>query len=88
MTESGFKSVEIAKQNGSWTILDEAEELIIPKDLEDALKKKKGAKDIFLSWSKSVKKYHLQNLVLAKRVETREKRIQEILLQIEAYKNK
>jgi uncharacterized protein YdeI (YjbR/CyaY-like superfamily) len=28
MTDAGFTSIEIAKQNGSWTILDEVEELI------------------------------------------------------------
>ncbi len=39
MTESGLKSIAIAKENGSWTILDEAEELIIPEDLEKAFKK-------------------------------------------------
>ena len=33
MKEEGYKSVEIAKENGSWTILDEVEELIIPKDI-------------------------------------------------------
>ena len=36
MTSAGLKCVEIAKQNGSWTILDCVEELIIPDDLEQA----------------------------------------------------
>ena len=47
MTESGFKSIEIAKQNGSWNILDEVEELIIPKDLIKEFRTKKRAKDSF-----------------------------------------
>ena len=34
MKEAGFAIIETAKQNGSWIILDEVEELIIPKDLE------------------------------------------------------
>lgn len=34
MTEAGLACIEIAKQNGSWTILDEVEELIVPLDLE------------------------------------------------------
>ncbi|ACE06207.1 hypothetical protein Aasi_0836 [Candidatus Amoebophilus asiaticus 5a2] len=34
MTKAGLESIEIAKQNGSWTILDEVEALIIPNDLE------------------------------------------------------
>ena len=79
MTEAGYISIEIAKQNGSWTILDAVEELIIPEDLETALKVKSDAMDYFLSLSKSVKKAMLQWLVLAKRDETRQKRIAEIV---------
>lgn len=78
MTEAGHKIIEAAKQNGSWTMLDEVEELIIPADLEAELKKKPGAEDFFFSLSKSVKKAILQWLVLAKRPETRQKRITEI----------
>lgn len=77
MTRAGLESIEIAKQNGSWTILDEVEALIIPDDLEEAFKTKTGSKDFFLSLSKSVKKNILQWLVLAKREETRQKRIKE-----------
>jgi len=78
MTQAGLDVIEIAKQNGSWTILDEVEELIIPEDLEKAFRKYKGSKDYFLSLSKSVKKMMLQWIVLAKRPETRDKRIAEI----------
>ena len=78
MTEAGFKSIEIAKQNGSWSILDEVEELIIPKDLDKAFKNKPGSKDFFVGLSKSIKKGMLQWLVLAKQPETRQKRINEI----------
>lgn len=31
MTQAGLESIEIAKGNGSWEILDHVEELIIPK---------------------------------------------------------
>lgn len=78
MTKAGFESVEVAKKNGSWTILDEVEELIIPQDLEDAFKEHEGSKDYFLGQSKSVKKMILSWIVLAKRPETRQKRIDEI----------
>lgn len=77
MAEAGFKSIEIAKKNGSWSILDDVEELIIPKDLEIAFQSKSGAEDFFNSLSKSVKKMILQWLILAKRPETRQKRIAE-----------
>lgn len=79
LKESGFASIETAKQNGSWTILDEVEELIIPKDLETAFKNKRNSKSFFLSSSKSTRKAILQWLVLAKTTKTRQKRIAEII---------
>lgn len=78
MTKAGLDVVKRAKQNGSWNILNEVEKLIIPKDLEQAFAIHPGSKDYFLSLSKSVKKMLLQWIVLAKRPETREKRINEI----------
>ncbi len=79
MTEAGSKSIERAKQNGTWTILDEVEELIIPKDLDEAFDIHTGTKNYFLSLSKSVRKMMLYRLVLAKRPETRQKRIEKII---------
>jgi uncharacterized protein YdeI (YjbR/CyaY-like superfamily) len=78
MTEAGLKVIEVAKQNGSWSILDEVEKLVIPKDLEDAFKKKAGSKRYFLSLSRSKRRVALLGLVLTKRPETRAKRIGEI----------
>ncbi|ABG58996.1 YdeI/OmpD-associated family protein [Cytophaga hutchinsonii] len=78
MTPAGLESIETAKRNGSWKILDEVEALIIPEDLEKAFKAYSGSKAFFLSLSKSVRKTLLQWLVLAKRAETRQKRITEI----------
>ena len=78
MMEAGYKSIEIAKQNGSWTILDEVEKLVIPEDLDKAFAVQAGSKDFFLSLSKSAQKAILQWLVLAKLAETRQKRINEI----------
>ena len=78
MSEAGFKSIEVAKQNGSWSLLDDVEELIVPADLEKAFRLHKGSKEYFDSLSKSVRKMMLQSLVLAKRPETRQNRIDEI----------
>ena len=78
MAKSGLEAIAIAKQNGSWAILDEVEELTIPKDLEKALAKKRASKEFFTGLSKSVRKAMLQWIVLAKRPETRKKRIDEI----------
>jgi uncharacterized protein YdeI (YjbR/CyaY-like superfamily) len=79
MTAAGYKSIETAKQNGSWTILDEVEELVMPEDLEIEFATKPKSIDFFLSLSKSVRKAILQWLVLARRPETRRKRIVEIV---------
>lgn len=80
MMEAGYASIERAKQNGSWTILDEVEELIVPEDLAEAFRAQPGAEDYFSGLSKSAKKMLLQWIVLAKRPETRKKRIDEIAL--------
>lgn len=85
MTKAGYESIETAKQNGSWTILDEVEELIIPNDLEDAFSKHNGSKDYFLSLSKSARKIILSWIVLAKRQETRQNRIDEIVKSAEQH---
>lgn len=78
MTEAGLRSIEIAKENGSWTSLDEAENLIIPKDLEKAFKQHKGSKTFFTGLSKSVRKGMLTWIAMAKLPETRQRRINEV----------
>lgn len=78
MTTAGLDSVNIAKQNGAWDILNDIEGLEIPKDLAKAFRNQRGSKKFFLSLSKSARKSILQWIVLAKRAETREKRIHEI----------
>ncbi len=78
MEKAGFESIETAKQNGSWTILDAVEELTIPNDLEIEFSNHPHSKDFFLSLSKSVRKAMLQWIVLARRADTRQRRITEI----------
>ena len=78
MMPAGLKSIDIAKQNGSWTILDTVEALEIPKDLAKALKAHPGSKEYLSGLSKSVRKSILQWVIVAKRPETRQKRIDEI----------
>jgi uncharacterized protein YdeI (YjbR/CyaY-like superfamily) len=79
MKQAGLESIEIAKSNGSWTILDEIEDLNIPEDLERAFGNVEGSKDFFMGLSKSARKLMLTQLLFAKRPETRQKRIAEIL---------
>lgn len=79
MTVAGLEPIERAKQDGSWEILDAAEELIVPDDLAAAFATQLGASDFFAGLSKSTQKFALTWLVLAKRPETRQKRIAEIV---------
>ena len=57
MNEKGYKSIEIAKENGSWTILDKVEALLIPEDLKGEFENHKGSMEYFDSLSNSAKKF-------------------------------
>jgi len=79
MTEAGLAIIVKAKENGSWTILDDVENLVIPYVLESAFINNPDAREYFLSLSKSVRKKFLYWIVSAKREETKNKRIAEII---------
>ncbi len=79
MEEAGYKSIEIAKENGSWTILDEVEALVIPEDLMAAFAHYQGSFEYFDSLSKSVKKILLYRINSAKRTASRQLRINEVV---------
>lgn len=78
MGKAGLESIETAKKNGSWTVMDAVEELVIPKDLTKEFKTQPGSKEFFLSLSRSVRKMLLYWIAAAKRPETRQKRIAEL----------
>lgn len=79
MTPAGLTAIDIARQNGSWTILDEVDALVIPPDLEAAFQENPNAERYFLDLNKSSKRAFLQWLVLAKRPQTRQNRITELV---------
>jgi uncharacterized protein YdeI (YjbR/CyaY-like superfamily) len=78
MMQAGHKSILKAKENGSWTILDEVEELLVPEDLQKKLSENEIAAAYFEGLSKSVKKIILYWIASAKRTETRQNRINEV----------
>lgn len=78
MQTAGYKSIEVAKENGSWTILDGVEAMEIPVDLSTELARLEGAQEFFEGLSNSAKKILLYWVISAKRDETRQKRIIEI----------
>ncbi|MGC3944359.1 MAG: YdeI/OmpD-associated family protein [Chryseolinea sp.] len=77
MTAAGLQCIEDAKKNGSWTTLDRIEKLELPAELKAAFKKDPKAKAYYTSLSKSVRKIILHWITLARRPETRHKRIVE-----------
>ena len=78
MTKAGYESIERAKQNGSWTHLEEVDSLQIPEDLKEEFAKHQGSMEYFESLSNSDKKILLYWIISAKRPATRQKRISEI----------
>ena len=77
--DSGWKSIDIAKENGSWTSLDDVENLIIPEDLQSEFNKNKTAFANYQNFARSYKKGYLYWLNQAKRETTRAKRLTEII---------
>lgn len=77
--ESGLAKIEIAKKNGSWTSLDSVEDLIIPDDLKLAFEQNETAFSNYKNFSPSYRKGYLYWLNQAKRPETRNNRIIQII---------
>ncbi|HOS48141.1 MAG TPA: YdeI/OmpD-associated family protein [Bacteroidia bacterium] len=79
MSKAGNEIIEIAKKNGSWEMLDEVEELKVPTELNSEFETNPTARDFFNSLSKSNRKMILHWIVMAKRSETKQNRIKEII---------
>ncbi len=79
MHKSGLESIKVAKKNGSWTSLDDVENGVIPKELKAAFDKNPIAFTNFQNFTRGQRKSYLYYLNQAKREETRQKRIAEIV---------
>lgn len=79
MHESGLTVIETAKKNGSWTALDDVENGIIPEDLQQAFNTNSTAFSNYQNFTRGQRKSYLYWLNQAKRDDTRQKRIAEIL---------
>ena len=77
MAPAGMRMVETAQANGSWTVYDEIEDVVIPADLADALGADETAQGFFERFPESSKKAILWWIKTAKRPETRAGRIAE-----------
>jgi len=77
MGAAGQASIDVAKENGTWTLLDDVEDLVVPDDLAAAFDRHPGARDAWEGFPRSVKRSILVWIVTAKRLETRNARIAE-----------
>ncbi|WP_281690155.1 DUF6069 family protein [Pseudonocardia thermophila] len=75
MTPAGQAVVDAAKADGSWTLLDGVEDLVVPQDLADALAANPPARERFDAFPPSVRRAILLWIVTAKRPATRAARI-------------
>lgn len=77
MSEEGRRAVDAAKQDGSWNLLDDVEDLIIPPDLAAAFDRHPGASPAWESFPRSAKRGILEWIVQAKTRRTRDRRIEQ-----------
>ena len=77
MTDAGRVAIERAKADGSWTILEPVEALIVPDDLARAFATRPGAADRWAAFNPTAKRAYLLWIVTAKRAATRRKRVTE-----------
>jgi uncharacterized protein YdeI (YjbR/CyaY-like superfamily) len=75
MAPAGIAVVERAKADGSWTIFESVDRLEVPGDLAEALAARPAARETWDAYPRSVRHAALSWVVLARRPETREKRI-------------
>jgi uncharacterized protein YdeI (YjbR/CyaY-like superfamily) len=83
MTDAGRRAVEVAKENGWWTIYDPVEDLIEPDDLTAALAASPAARSAWDGFPPSAKKQMLWWIISAGKPETRAKRIATIVSEAE-----
>jgi uncharacterized protein YdeI (YjbR/CyaY-like superfamily) len=75
MTAAGLRLISAAKKDGSWSVLEESDNLVIPPDLQEQFSKNEKARNNFGAFPRSVKKNILEWIALAKKAETRKARI-------------
>jgi uncharacterized protein YdeI (YjbR/CyaY-like superfamily) len=76
---AGLAAIEAAKRDGTWTIYDGAENLEVPDDLYAALAANPTAAAGFDAYSASIRKQLLWWIISAKRPETRQRRIAQVV---------
>jgi len=75
MTPAGLAVIERAKADGSWSIFDSVDRFELPAELDAALDAAPGARANWDAYPPGVKRTLLSAIVLAKRPETRARKI-------------
>ena len=79
MAEPGRRAIEVAKANGAWTVLDNAEAMREPDDLAAALDASPGARAGWDAFPPSARKMGIAAVDSARRPETRAARIAKVV---------
>lgn len=79
MTDAGRRAIEVAKANGAWTVLDNAEALREPDDLAAALDAEPAARAAWDAFPPSARKLGISGVDMARRPETRAARIEKLV---------
>jgi uncharacterized protein YdeI (YjbR/CyaY-like superfamily) len=77
MADPGRRVIEAARADGSWNLLDDVEDLVVPHDLAEAFAANPPAATEWESFPRSAKRGILEWIVQARRSDTRAKRIEE-----------
>jgi uncharacterized protein YdeI (YjbR/CyaY-like superfamily) len=77
MRPAGLAAIERAKENGSWSVLDEVEQGVVPTDLAAAFDAHPPSAERFAAFPWSARREILVWIATAKRAETRAARITE-----------
>ncbi len=80
----GQAVIDRAKADGTWSALDDVENLVIPPDLQAAFDTVPGSEAVWQAFPRSVKRGALEQLLNAKQPATRAKRIAQIMAAIAA----
>lgn len=80
MTKNGLEMIRLAKETGTWTALDDVENLIMPEEMKTMMNHNTAALQYWEKFPKSVKRGILEWIYNAKKIETKMARIEKTVL--------
>jgi uncharacterized protein YdeI (YjbR/CyaY-like superfamily) len=77
MRDAGRRAIAVAKEEGTWSLLDDVEDGVVPDDLAAAFAAVPGSRERWEAFPRSARRGILEWIVQAKRPETRAARVTE-----------